>query len=319
VGATAAGLGVVVSIMAGLIDALRMLLIGLAPLLAAVAVLGGGVWLALLVIAWRERKRRGTFMDAARALAATADPSDAEIQRLAVLRPKKILDDARTELEALYRQAIADSISDYCLTKGERRRLDRLARALDIPADAAETAEVEGFLQAHAALVGDGRLTDQEEALLTDLRGTLRVPEAAIQAQLAQSEQLRKARLAGSGELLPVETSIKLRKAESCYYYAAFTEKKKRVARTYQQDGVRYSEHALDDVKRGDMYVTSERVLLVSDGATNIRYDKIMDAAVDPEAGLLVLTVDGRKTPYYFAVSEPYVTAAYIDRLSGTA
>jgi len=69
-------------------------------------------------------------------------------------------------------------------------------------------------------------------------------------------------------------------------------------------------------LESGDLYVTSERVLLVASGTTTLNLSKILDVAVDADSKILALTVDGRKTPYLLQIQEPFIAAAHIDRVS---
>ena len=81
------------------------------------------------------------------------------------------------------------------------------------------------------------------------------------------------------------------------------------------EDGVRYTERELEPVRSGSLYVTSQRLLLVAEGTTNIKTESILDLSIANDGEAVVsLTVDGRKTSYFFAVPEPYVTLAYIER-----
>jgi len=130
---------------------------------------------------------------------------------------------------------------------------------------------------------------------------------------------LRRAKEIRGGHAEPITPSVKLKASEQCFFEAAFTEKKEKIAWTYVVDGVRHKETELETVRSGDLYITSERVLLVASGTTTLKLSKILDTAVDAESKMLALTVDGRKTPHLLQVREPFVAAAHIDRLSAQA
>jgi hypothetical protein len=299
-------------------------------LVIAVAVIAGAR-VVLAVARWRRQRRVARFMEAARSAASTPTLTQylAEVTRLRIAAGS-LPEAATTELEGLYRTALAEVLADRQVTEGERIRLDDLKGALGLQAEATTRAEVEGFLQAYTAFVADRWLTAEEESALERMRQTLRIPDEAVQAQLAFAgslrdqrvaleAQLRKAKDVTTGTLSPIDAGVKMRDGEVCFFQAPFTEKKGRVTRTYVVDGVRRKETGLESVRSGNVYVTSERVLLVADGATTIKLEKILDAAVDSESNVLALTVDGRKTPYYLEVPEPFVAAAYIDKATATA
>jgi hypothetical protein len=287
-----------------------------APVTGAVAAI---TWVAVVGVRLRGRRRSSRFLDLARHVATLATPSDDDVAAVASLRPKLMPEESMRELEALYREAVSQVTSDFAVTKDERRRLDRLARAFQLSSETSHRANVDGFLQAHAALVGDARLTPAGQHQLAELQKALRVPDTAIQAQLAHSDELVRARVVLSTSPPVIDPGVKLKAEEACYYATPFVEKKERVARSYVQDGARHKEMTLETVRDGRLFVTNERVLLVCGGSTTLKYEKILESAVDPESRLLALTVDGRKTPYLFDVSEPFVAAAYIQRASGGA
>jgi len=270
------------------------------------------------VIVWRFKQGQGLrrFLERARRIAATAEPHAADVRELRDLRPRRLTTAALAELEALYRGAVHEVVSDYAVSKGERRRLDHLVQAFDLPNEISHRAAVDGFLQAHAVLVGDGRLTEKEQDQLAELQKVLRVPDAGIQAQLVYSDELVRARLVLSSEPVAIQPDVKLKASEACFYATPFVEKKERVGRTYVQDGVRHKEMTLEVVRDGRLFVTNERVLLVASGTTSLKYEKILESAVDAESRLLSLTVDGRKAPYLFEVPEPFVAIAYVDKLA---
>jgi hypothetical protein len=158
-------------------------------------------------------------------------------------------------------------------------------------------------------------LDQEEEGKVEEIRKAFHVPKSVVKAQLAKADELRRARLIGESDVAPVSIGIKLKKAEECYHETAVTEKKSKVARAYVEDGVRYTERELEPVRSGSLYVTNQRLLLVAEGTTNIKIDSILDLSIVNDGEIVVsVTVDGRKTPYLFAVPEPYVTLAYIER-----
>jgi hypothetical protein len=275
--------------------------------------------LGLLTLAvWRliQQQRLYQYRTAAAALAHQPDASMSDARSVLDLRDRvaRLPKSIEPEFEKLYRETVSDVVSDYRVQKAERARLDVVRKGLSLPDEAAQRAEVGGFLEAHAALVADGHLTEEEEGLLTDLREMLKVPAEAIQAQLARTDELREARQIRTGELVPCDSSLRLKKGESCYHSTGFVEKKARVSRSYQVDGVRHREKVLADDRSGTLYVTNERILLVAQGTTTIKLDAIVDATISPNENILVLTVDRRATPYYLAMERPFVAAAYLER-----
>lgn len=315
VGALAA-VGVLASVLAQAADSL----VEVVPYLAGGLTVCLAGWIAYL--GWRRvvARRHQAFVAAGRALAGKPGPTEEDVRGVVALREKagQLPREMAAQLAEAYRGAISEVVADGHLTGAERGRVDLVKRGLGLPQDVVARAAIEGFLGGHAVLVGDGRLTAEEDAALTSLRDALAVPEAAVRAQLAQAGELRKARDVATGDLAAVEADIKLRDGEACYYWAPVSERKKR-ARAYVENGVRHTETAFEDVRSGNLYITNQRLLMVAEGTTTIKPEKVMDCAVDSDERLLVLTVDGRKTPWYFALYEPFVAAAYVDRVVAAA
>lgn len=242
---------------------------------------------------------------------------DIDVDRLATLRAKAapLTSEAEDAAEATYRELVAKTVEDRQVTPREQERLAAAERALELSPLQIERARVEGFLQVFNALVADCQLTTSEDETLATLQRALAVPAERISEQLAFADQLRRARQLATSELRPIELPVKLRKGETCFYGAQATERKRVNARTFVRGGVRHVEQKYDAERAGMMYVTSERLLLVADGTNSIAKDAILDVAVDTENSLLVVTKDGRKAPYFFETSEPFVAAAIVDRL----
>lgn len=293
----------------------------------ALAVLGALSVLAMWAIVRTHRKMRrrrenvAAYLTAANALIGNATPTEHDASAVISLRAADLgplPDTLANDLETGYCRAVADSVADLVVTSAERARLSILAHGLGLSGDLVKRANLNGFIQGFSTIVSDHKLTAEEEAQLTDLREAFEVPDIAVQAHLAQADQLRRAREVGEAPLVAMPSAVKLRKDEECYYATSVREMKERVARSWIEGGERYTERELQEVRAGTLHVTNRRLLLVADGATTIKTDAILSVSLDvQEDGVSVvnLMVDGRKTPYYFSFPEPFVTLAYIERV----
>jgi hypothetical protein len=262
-------------------------------------------------------------MTAAQALIENPNPTATDVASLRSQRAALEIEpeNAADVFAVGYRQLVATVVADQLVTREEEERLQLVRRALSLPAATAQKANIEGFMDGFAALVEDGVLTADEDVKVTSLRKSLGVPDSAIHEQLARAGELRRAREVREGGLSAVAIDIKLKKGETCYHVADVAEMKSKIVRTYVELGVRYTERELETVREGRLYFTSERLLLVAEGTTSIKLDAIMDATTETEEGQLVLalTVDRRKTPYYFGMAEPYLALAVVDALRSGA
>jgi hypothetical protein len=220
-----------------------------------------------------------------------------------------------------YRDAVSAVVEDLQVSAAEQDRLKLISRGLSLSAEVVQRAHVLGFLEGFGRLIADGHLSAPEEAQLAALRTDLNVPEPLVHAQLAKADQLRRARqVEEAAELTPTDATIALKKGEQVFYSTSVTERKSRVAQSYVSGGVRYAEREMEPVRSGSLYVTSGRLLLVAEGTTTIKVDRILDLTIEPERGseTLAVTVDGRKTPYYLEVPEPFLLAAFIRRVAAS-
>jgi hypothetical protein len=268
-----------------------------------------------------RRESVAAYREAASALIDNRSPVERDARNVLALRAAAlswIPETTADEFEAAYSGAVADSVADQEVTPDEMRRLGLMAKGLSLPVDVVKRANLNGFLQGFSALVADHKLTTDEEGKLTRLREVFKVPDSAIQTQLAKVDQLRRARQVSESPLVAIDTTAKVRKGEESYHTTEVREMKERVARTWVEDGERRTERQLQDVRSGTLYVTNQRLLLVANGTTNIKLDSILSLSVDLQTygdGVLSLIVDGRKSPYYFVFPEPYVTLAFIEKV----
>ncbi len=271
----------------------------------------------------QKRESVTAYLEAASALIENPKPSDQDANKVIAFRNALLApvpESARGEFELAYRRTIADAVADQEVSPDELRRLVIVSRGLGLSADTIRKAHLNGFMQGFSALIADHKLTSEEEAKLITLRKALKVPDETIQVHLQKAEELRRARQIGDAPLVPIETPAKLRKGEESYYTTSAREMKERVARTWVEDGERYTERELQEVRTGTLYVTNQRLLLLADGTTSIKLAGILDLAIDVQRNgevVVSLTVDGRKTPHCFAFPEPYLTLAYIEKVLG--
>lgn len=296
----------------------------------------GGVVVVAATIAWavlvsrkkarakreaEEAKQKALedYLSTARALVANQKPLETDARRVLSLRraiteaPEDLMD----EFKAAYRDTVADAVADQQVTPEEQGRLSLLARGLGLPLGMVKEANRAGFLEGVLAMIKDCKLTEAEEVKIEQMRAAFGVDPAEVAAQLTKVDQLKRARVIDeTEELLPIEAGLKFKKGEVCYYKTSVTELKDRTVRTWVENGEKQTERALEAERSGDLYVTSERLLFVAEGTTSIKSDSLMRIHVEPKPGAaseaVALTVDGRKTPYYFDASEPFVLLAYI-------
>jgi len=293
------------------------------------AVVGAGLVIAPFLLWMQARKKRAEqaakqqalddYVSAARALAESPKPVESDARHVLSLRREVagIPEDLGDEFKTSYREAVAEAVADQHVTPEEQSRLALIARGLSLERAAVKEANRAGFLEGVLALIKDCKLTEAEEAKIEQMRVAFGVDPKEVKSQLGKVDELKRARIIDeTEELLPIDSGVKLKTDEVCYYMTPVTEMKHRVVRTWVEDGEKQTERALEAERAGDLYVTNERLLFVTEGTVSIKSDSIMKIYVEPKPGAtseaVALTVDGRKTPHYFDAPEPFVLLAHI-------
>jgi len=184
-------------------------------------------------------------------------------------------------------------------------RLEPAASAVGMSGDTFDRLKAHALRAIIWSFLDDKLLTEDEEAFVTKLRETLSVSAESIREELQALDQYRRLRDVTPWSLPAVSVEFKLRDGEVCYHVTSGALKEKRVTRSYVRDGRRMKEEEWVAVREGDIYFTSERILIVGGGTTQIPNDKILAVEMDWGAGVIEVTKDGRKTPFYVAVADP--------------
>lgn len=299
---------------AGALDPLEAVLesLGAAALVAAWAVL---VWRAWL------HSRAGEKLGERLAAAARAGTSLSEAQqeklRTALRDPDVIPADREYQGRMAYLQALQKINDDRVITQDEQRLLTQLEDLCALPEAFRREARLEIFHESYLEAVADHELSEDEERTLQHLRTALAIPDDAIETELGMLEELHEIRRIRGGELPRTEPSVHLPTGETCYCECRGRILKERTLETFQREGQRYRMRGLVEDKEGLLCVTSKRLLLVHDGTTSIRLDKILHVDVDCDQNLITLVRDGRRTPTYLSTPDALRTGAILAAAAG--
>jgi hypothetical protein len=222
------------------------------------------------------------------------------------------------ELERAYGQLVEIIVADGVVEPHELERLRRVEAALDLPASRVQAARVQGFFDVYDAAIEDHVLTRAEEDTLDHIRAALEVPQELVKKELSFARQLAWARAARDEELRPVPVTIRLHEGEAAVH-RTFAIKKKRVARKVPRGARMGIEHVLAPMRTGELYITGERVLFQAEGRTAIALAEIREVGIEAEHKHLMVVKDGKRSPYYFEVPQPFVTLAYLERVLATS
>lgn len=194
---------------------------------------------------------------------------------------------------SLLRRIVADGVVD----SDELNALRAYEQFFSLSQAFVERARLEVFRQVYLEAVSDHELSEKEEEGLHQIRKGLSIPADTVEEEFEIIDKLARVRQIRSGEMEPIQPSVKLQKNEVCYHECPGRILKWKILNSYRADGVRYKESGFVVDKEGDLLITSKRLLLVHEGTTSIRHNKILDVDVDADQALISVTKDGAKKP----------------------
>lgn len=277
-----------------------------------------GIVLFLIAAAtWRKRSCQITWFTSHNALLAklSATPDD------------KLLADVKQSLESsefqpsewlarheqVYTGVFSDSLSRG-IDEDEKRWLDAVAGALRIQDRNVIHAEVLRALLWE--FMADNQVTEEEEALAEELIRASGLSAQELSEELAVMDEFVRGRKVRESGLPILEPGINLQRGELCHHLTKGAFLDKEILRSYTRDGQRYKEEGLVVSKQGDIYITSKRILMVSDGASSIPHEKVLDIEVNQDEKLIEIIKDGRQKPLYIKVPDAVYTGIVIEMLS---
>jgi hypothetical protein len=219
--------------------------------------------------------------------------------------------------KAGYVEALQAIVTHGEVSDAERRLLHELEQHFELASDFCSDARTEIFREAYLEAVADHELTHVEENSLESIRQGLSIPESAIQSDLEFLDVLKGVREIRDGKLPVVSPTHPLQKSEECYFESPARILKEKALRSFQQDGQRYQVRGLVTDKEGQVYITNKRVLLVHEGTSSIRIDKILDVEVDLDRSLISIVRDGSGTPTHLSTPNVMKAGAILARIVG--
>jgi Protein of unknown function (DUF4236) len=208
-------------------------------------------------------------------------------------------------------------IADRRISDDELEFLAQIEKALPVSADFAHQARLELFREAYFQAVADHDLETREEALLDEIRSRLAISDDAIRQELSAVEDLRALRSVRQGSLTPIETSVPLQKSEECYFESAARLLKETTLRRIQRDHQRYAIRGFVVDTEGTLIVTNKRVVVVHEGTTSLRAERILDVDVDADRNLIKIIRDGSRRPMYLTCPNAARADATIATVAG--
>lgn len=297
-------------------------------LAGCVLLLGLGVWLAarfpgllllcaaaaILLLAavevpkWRSRQRFTACklrLDRELVTPLTAPPPH-QVQSLR--RDTAAANLPQTLREDLYQAVLDQVMEDGRVTADEAARLEAAAEILQLSPPRRETLHRELFTAAWVTALSDHRITQEDVSRLTGILDGLQVPRAAVRSELLRVNDLICAQNL-TPPLPPLEPGSEvqfLQQSESLFY----RQPAEVLSRSGQGAHTRWRVH-----RSGTLLLTQKRLLVTSDGTTQLRYSELRDVEVDLDQNLLILQKHGVGRPTWLRTRELFTVARMIDLL----
>ncbi len=280
-----------------------LMLIGLIVPQYLLLVVGAGMLGGALVISRNHARQRKMVKGILHKTEKSLEERMAVPQVLEVINFDGISADYRLWLEFRLLALLQDTFyenPDYILPE----EIEGFEARLSLPASMINDLKAEAFADFLDELTADHVISHEEEARLGALQKALRIPDEAIESERHTIKQLCAFRDAIEMPLQPIEVSIRLKRNEECFYHCHGRLLKEKIQRQYQRQGIRYKEIAYDTDMEGDIYLCSNRILIVDRGSRSYSLNRLLDVTLSMEDHTVQLTLDDRKSPLIFTMKD---------------
>ncbi len=165
-------------------------------------------------------------------------------------------------------------------------------------------------------MLEDHLLSDEEEKQIRSLAGLINLSEETLAIELERLNHYSRIRREMERPLEEVNPGIPLVRGERAFEifeHARLLEE--RVLNRFQKDRVQYREMGYQIDSEGKRVVTNRRMLLIERGTREYRLNRIVDITADPEAGIVEIVLNNRKSPVLITVEEPLLFAARLEKI----
>lgn len=278
------------------------------------------IWPVPMILAWRHN-RAGTQLGKKLELILGPARSLNEGQQREIseaLADKRVtLADRKYQTRMAYLRLVLAIVRDRPVSDEEIEVLTQAGRLLNLSEAFIGEARADAFREVYLEAIGDAELSEPEQTALDHIRRRLAIPEEALKVELEVVRRLREVRKIREGELPVIEPGKPLQKSEVCHYEAPARILKEKNIKSFQSEGQKYNVRGLLVDKEATLLITNKRMLLVHQGTTTVRLDKILDLDVDYDRSLLIVTKDGTRSPVIITTPDALKAGAIVAAASG--
>lgn len=201
---------------------------------------------------------------------------------------------------------------DYILTD----ELHKLEKQLDLSEQDKTAIKMVVFQTFLDDVMEDHLISKEEEAQLKNLKDTLQLEDAAIDRELKIIDSMLEMRKAMETSLQALENDFELKKGEQLFYRNEGRLLKEKIQKRFQRDNIQYKEIGYDVDMAGEICLTNERILIVSEGERSYDLDDIKDITLSLEDNTVQLRIANRKNPLIFSMPDIPVFAGKLGKLT---
>ncbi|TVR80259.1 MAG: DUF4236 domain-containing protein [Chitinophagaceae bacterium] len=164
-------------------------------------------------------------------------------------------------------------------------------------------------------VIQDHMISEEEEQHLVKLQQSLNLKDEDIAVEKKMIRAMIKLRDTIDSELQVIQTELKLKKGEECYYESEGRLLKEKRLRQYQKDRVIYREIGYDIDMEGKIFLTNQRIFILSDGSRSYSLNRLLDITISLEDNTIQLNLENRKSPLIFTMPDILTFAGMLHKL----
>jgi hypothetical protein len=165
-------------------------------------------------------------------------------------------------------------------------------------------------------MLGDHELDEKEVQSIHRILSNVELDQNTIVRETCRINHYQTLREASNEDLTPINVDIPLVRGEIAYFEATSVRLlNERVQNRYQHNKVQHVELGYEIELEGRLVLTDRRILLIDSGSRELRINQILDITVDPDGGVIELTMSGRQTPIILSSPDVMILAAKIQKV----
>lgn len=212
--------------------------------------------------------------------------------------------------EELYSHALGQILDDAVIEQHEYAALQTLEAMLHVSQTYTQKQKKEFFDMYCLQAVADHEVSESEAAIILHLAEKLGLHPADMADSLATVEEFLAAQKHPLEPLDKDSLSVTVQQSEQVFYAGRGRVLSPRKGKSSNK------EKDLKLLREGELLLTQKRLLVVNQGATSIRYSQVLDAELDLENRRIVISKDGRQTPFFVETFEAVLVFKLLQRLA---